>query len=140
MKQIIFLIGISILICSGCSKYSFESVSDQKYNQIIPCRLKVVVKFKEQTEDDYKLIGICEAKAPAGKIGNKNANNALKLLEKCACENGGELIKITDFQSETTVTTGAYAFWGYSSARNPNAPRKVSKDKLYAEIYIKKDK
>jgi hypothetical protein len=138
IKLLIYLFGICLIVCSGCSKYIFESITDQNYEPKVPCKLKVIVKFKENTEEGYLLIGTCEAKAPAGEFGNKNANNALTLLEKCACENGGELIKITNHNPKSSVTAGAVIFTGVTAFFNDDAPQKVNKDKIYAEIYVKR--
>jgi hypothetical protein len=137
MKLLIYLIGICLIVSSGCSKHSFESLTDQTYEPKVPCKLKIIVKFEENTADKYLLIGTCEAKAPAGQSRSRNTNNALAQLEKCACENGGELIKITDHESKSSVTAGAVIFTGVTAVFNSDAPKKVNKDKIYAEIYIK---
>ena len=138
MKYFIFLIGICCIVSTGCSKYTFESLTDQTYAPQKPCKLQIVVKFKENTENDYLLIGTCVAKAPAGELGNKNLNNAFALLEECACLNGGELIRIIDHNASSSVSAGSVVFSGASALLNKDAPRTVNKDDLLGEIYIKK--
>ena len=138
MKHSTLLLGIYFCFCLGCYKYNFESTTEQTFEPKTPCKLSVIVKFKENTENNYLLIGTCEAKATAGDVGNGNANNALTQLELCACENGGDLIKIIDHTANSNVTPGAVIFTGVSAVFNKNAPKKVYKDRIYAEIYIEK--
>lgn len=117
----------------SCSNYNYINYADKTYESPSPCEPRVIKKFSAGEANKFELIGHCEAKAPSGQIGNRNKNNAMDQLLKCACENGGELIQIVDHIEKSRLNL--------PDIRNqpqtvPESNRKRTSDRIYAYIFV----
>ncbi len=134
MKLSKLLILSYLFLLVSCSNYNYINYAEETYETKTPCEPRVIKKFEEGEEAKFQLIGHCEAKAPSGQIGNRNKNNAMDQLLKCACENGGELIQIVDHIEKSRLNL--------PDIRNqpqtfPESNRKRTSDRIYAYIFVK---
>lgn len=131
IRLLFILVMISFIF--SCVESKFISATDKTYSVKSPCEAQVLVTFPDE-ESQYTLIGTCEVEAPSGKGLNPDKNNAIEELRKCACQNGGEVVKIL---SHNERIARYYGVGGLTDVLNPNVTGNVARDKLVAEIYIK---
>ena len=132
----ILLLSLSIFSSCHLNKVTFQAHKDDKYyDRVSPCEPKVVVKIEDDELKNYDFIGICYAKMRAGTLNVGKKNNTLEAIEKCACKNGGHLIRIMTIKEVQGIHPSA---GGLLSINNPHTPKKVVYDELEAEIYRKK--
>lgn len=125
---------------SGAPKYNFNKVSKQDYPPQEPCAPEAVIKLNPQIEQSIILIGYCEAKSSVGKFKSKGKNIAMDMLRKCACTNGSNFIHILSHDEAKRIESKNWLGPNAPSATPASGPSfrsKVSRDKLYAAIYLK---
>lgn len=139
--KVLILLGVFFL---SCSNSKFISATDQTYPAVkSPCEARAIIKFDNvHKQDDYMLIGYCEAKASAGEIGNRYQNNAMEAIRECSCENGGTLIKLVSHDELKSLNNASPMLVTPASTTAtmtiPLNAKRISGDKIYAAIYRKK--
>lgn len=132
------MIKFIMILCTsfcfnGCVSYgtNFYPLNEAStYKQTIPCNPKFVIKFDETEINKYKLVGTCKSLMKTkGVYGEKN--NALKEIEKCACDNGGDIIQITTAVEEKETRD-------YSDY-NTEYILGISSDRIEAKIFQRVD-
>ena len=124
----LLIFGFIILLISSCYSYRTQFIQQENakvYPSKYPCKPKVTIKLDEKELGKWELIGICRSDMPVRGGMNKRENVAMEEIIKCACEHGGDLVKITS--SKEVIHYNEYGANGMS-------------DIITAEIYRWKGK
>lgn len=99
MKLRSIILFSTILLTFGCSvgKFIPNDISTE-FSERTPCNVKFV-KALEAAHDDYFFIGICKAISTGGSLSSSIENHALAKLKQCACENGGDIVRISKYRT-----------------------------------------
>lgn len=121
------LLSFLVLTCKPIEYGTkYLSLTEQKYPEKFPCEIKFVVKEKWD-RNKYIHIGTCISKlTPIYKL-NSVENEAFNAVKNCACQKGGDVVKIVH-QDETIYTT--YSLYGTVTSSY------VAHDDVIGEVYI----
>lgn len=126
------LMFLAFIFC-GCYGTKFANLSNQNYPpKPVPCEVRVIAVLPSSI-DSLERIGICKSRKMAGRV-KVGKNRAMESLLKCACEHGGDLMRV--FNHKEYVETPN------DPLNPPAAPPKylqtrVLDDELYGEVYRK---
>ena len=102
MKLRFIILFSTILLAFGCSVGKFiPNDSATEFPERTPCKVKFV-KTLEDSNGEYFFIGICKAISTAGNLSNTVENHALAKLKQCACENGGDIVRISKYHTNSS--------------------------------------
>ena len=104
----VLLSGITLLVL-GCSKTSFiPTGSDvEPPPPRSPCQVAVLKHAPDN--DNFTELGMCAVSVPGGSILFDNTPTAVRKLQKCACEHGGNAIILPDDLKAGASTMPKYA-------------------------------
>lgn len=125
--QLILLIGLS---SCGYGTYFLADHKDKTYEERVPCEARFVMTLSPEELKNYELIGICTSKKRSDFVTNTK-NMAAKEIQKCACENGGDLVSILNANEAFRIRGDLL------DQHNPNAAKKIVFDQIEAKVYRK---
>ena len=108
-------------------KYGTEYISytNENYPKKSPCNIKFIRKEVEDTKK-YIHIGTCiSTLSPSYKINNAVENNAFEAIRKCACDKGGDIVKIIKHEENIVHEMTFYGEVSY-----------VAHDGITGEVYV----
>lgn len=122
----LYLLILIVFSLSCCKRYKYKKLSNESYAVKTPCDVKFVKELPGKEE--YILIGACRAKGLSTTVDN----NAMKNLRKCACKNGGEIVRILSHDEMFRTAPPV------DSRKVVTYDLRVGKDVLIGEVYIVK--
>ncbi len=101
-----------VLTASACTSTSFTRTGFDSPPPRQPGPCSAVVLEHPPTDRKYVEIGFCTTSVPGGGVITDNTPNAIRELQECACQNGGNAIV---FHGEGE--SGIHSAFGYSQQR-----------------------
>ena len=103
------LLSSLTLITLGCSSATFSptALDTQHPPPQSPCQ--VAVLQHAPTGGNFTELGQCSVSVPGGNILFDNSPAAVRKLQRCACENGGNAIIVPDYLQTGPSTKPQYA-------------------------------
>lgn len=129
-----FLLVLFTVLVASCKVLTHEDVRKKDGFLSTPksakadCDAKFVIALP-QDSTRYEFVGTCIAK----KLARGRKNMALEKVNRCACHNQGDLVKIVSAKEFASVH--GLSFGGMADVLNPNSPKYIDKDHVLAEVY-----
>jgi len=132
--SIVLLFLALTMLCCGLFKPNYYGYSKDVFLKAPnTARAHCDAKFVRSLPSDstnYIFVGVCKSKLSTSSRGG---NRALLLVNRCACHNGGDLVKIVDAREK--IKSEIFAPNSSVPIRGPYSQRMVARDLVIAEVY-----